>query len=136
MQDDTTIQTRLAIVERDVSAINNLYDKLDTSIGKLTEVASAIKELIAVHENKFENQQNTLNYIFRDLSAFKTEIENFKDDYDTLKVELNHQLDTVHESLRIMSYIKYIGFGVFTLLGYMFSFFGDIRDLIKVLFHD
>lgn len=125
----TNIESRLAVVERDVNAINNLYDKLDTSIGKLTEVASAIKELIAVHEHKFESQQNTLNYVFKEIEELRKEVNNIHNDNQTIKKEFNDKLQNVQESLKVFDRIKWIGVGIAATVGYLISLLIEINPL-------
>lgn len=123
------VETRLAVVERDVNAMNNLYDKLDASITKLTEVASAIKELIAVHEHKFDSQQNTINYVFKELEDIKKEVENLNVEYNTMKNEFGEKLQSVQDSLKVFEKLKWIGIGIATTIGYLISVLIEINPL-------
>jgi len=46
------VETRVAILERDVNMMSGFFDRLDSTMEKLTDISSSIKELLAVHETK------------------------------------------------------------------------------------
>jgi len=54
------IETRVAVLERDISQMSGFFDRLDSTMEKLTDISSSIKELLAVHELKL-NQHDDVN---------------------------------------------------------------------------
>jgi len=54
------IETRVAILERDVTQMSSFFDRLDSTMEKLTDISSSIKELLAVHEMKI-NQHSEIS---------------------------------------------------------------------------
>ena len=52
MSENTEIQVRLAELTKDVKQVNNIQNRLDTAIDKLTDVSTHIKSMLAVHEEK------------------------------------------------------------------------------------
>lgn len=133
-----SIETRLAVVEKDINSMSNLYDKLDASISKLAEVASAIKELIAVHENKFENQAVTLTYVFREIEEMKTDINEIRNNVTNIKEEVTSNINKIRSSLIKYDKLIWIASGVVltisTIVGYVLStleYINPLKSLFK-----
>jgi hypothetical protein len=51
------IETRVALLERDVIQVNSFFAKLDTTMEKLADVSASIKELLSVHELRINHQE-------------------------------------------------------------------------------
>lgn len=45
------------MLERDVEQFQGLFDRLDSTIEKLTDVSQSIKQLLAVHEQRIDQQE-------------------------------------------------------------------------------
>lgn len=56
-QEDNTLHTKVAMLERDVEQFQGLFDRLDSTIEKLTDVSQSIKQLLAVHEQRIDQQE-------------------------------------------------------------------------------
>jgi chromosome segregation ATPase len=63
----TTIETRVAVIERELSQITGLFDRLDTTIDKLSDVSNSIKQLLAVHETKLSQHEQTHRDVYDEL---------------------------------------------------------------------
>ena len=48
LEDPKDLQTKIALLERDMSRVSLIIDKLDATIDKLSDFSSSIKELLAV----------------------------------------------------------------------------------------
>lgn len=57
MSDITKMQTDIALLKNDFHNIEGLFDRLDTTIEKLTEVSTAVNKILAVHENRLDFQE-------------------------------------------------------------------------------
>lgn len=75
------LNTKVAILERDTSRILDLLERIDTSIIKLTEVSSSLKEILAVQENRIDTQDNRSSIIERKMEKHEdriTSLENWR----------------------------------------------------------
>lgn len=54
---DNEISTKIALLERDMVQFQGLFDRLDDTIEKLTDVSQSIKQLLAVHEQRIDQQE-------------------------------------------------------------------------------
>ena len=57
------LETRVAVLENNLDKMGSFFDRLDTTMEKLTEVSSSIKELLAVHELKINRNEDTAHQI-------------------------------------------------------------------------
>ena len=53
-------EREMATVKADIAAIGHLFSKLDTTLEKLEESTSNISALLAVHEERLNNQEDAL----------------------------------------------------------------------------
>ena len=53
----TDLKVQIAGLKKDVQNVNNLNDRLDLAIQKLTDVSTSIKQMLAVHEEKISRQE-------------------------------------------------------------------------------
>ena len=57
MSDDTTLHTKVAILEREILQYNNLIEKFDMTIERLSDVSNSLKNLVVVHEQRLTQQE-------------------------------------------------------------------------------
>ena len=65
------ITTEVAILKKEVADIKLIFNRLDTAIEKITDVSSSVNRMLAVHEEKIENQEE---YVYRANLEFSTNI--------------------------------------------------------------
>jgi pyruvate kinase len=46
------LETKVAVLERDISQMMNYCDKIDVTMEKLTDISISLKQMLAVHEHK------------------------------------------------------------------------------------
>ena len=71
----TDLKVQLEGLKKDVENVNNLNDRLDTAIQKLTDVSTSIKSMLAGHEEKISRQEQIDDIIFGKLKDRETEID-------------------------------------------------------------
>ena len=71
----TDLKVQLEGLKKDVENVNNLNDRLDTAIQKLTDVSTSIKSMLAVHEEKISRQEQIDDIIFGKLKERENEID-------------------------------------------------------------
>jgi len=90
----TEIKVDIQTLKRDIENVNNIQDKLDTAIDKLTDVSSSIKSMLAVHEEKITRQEKIDEVIFEKLKDRADEITE-------VYRELRKDIDLVEKRLLI-----------------------------------
>ena len=71
----TDLKVQIEGVKKDVQNVNNLNERLDTAIQKLTDVSTSIKSMLAVHEEKISRQEQIDDIIFGKLKERENEID-------------------------------------------------------------
>ena len=82
----TDIKVQLESLRKDIESVNSINNRLDTAIDKLTDVSTSIKSMLAVHEEKIQNQEKLDEVIFTKLKDRENEIDNV---YRDLQREIN-----------------------------------------------
>ena len=96
----TDLKVQLEGLKKDVENVNNLNDRLDTAIQKLTDVSTSIKSMLAVHEEKISRQEQIDDIIFGKLKDREHEI-------DKVHRELTKEIQSTEKRLLIeMKQIK------------------------------
>ena len=71
----TDLKVQIAGLKKDIENVNNLNQRLDVAIDKLTDVSTSIKQMLAVHEEKIGRQEQIDEIIFDKLKERATEID-------------------------------------------------------------
>ena len=71
----TDLKVELAKVKKDIENVNSLNGRIDNAIEKLTDVSTSIKQMLAVHEEKIQRQEQIDEIIFDKLKARQNEID-------------------------------------------------------------
>jgi len=87
MENGTTdIKVQLESLRKDIESVNSINNRLDTAIDKLTDLSTSIKQMLAVHEEKIQRQEQIDEVIFTKLKDRADEIDNV---YRDLQREIN-----------------------------------------------
>ena len=79
-------------LKKDVVIATSIQERLDTAIGKLTEVSGSIKSMLAVHEEKLSQQEKVDEIIF-------TKLKDRQDQIEELSTQLRNEMDSVERRL-------------------------------------
>src|SRR6056300_1341555 len=90
----TDLKIQIAGLKKDIQNVNNLNNRLDIAIEKLTDVSTSIKQMLAVHEEKIARQEQIDEIIFEKLKESATEI-------DTVYKELQREIQQVEKRLLV-----------------------------------
>ena len=82
MPDTTDIKVDIESLKKDIENMNTINGRIDTAIDKLTDVATSIKSMLAVHEEKIARQEKIDEVIFDKL---KDRADEISDVYRELK---------------------------------------------------
>ena len=89
---DTDVKVQITGLKKDIENMANLNIRLDTAIEKLTDVSTSIKQMLAVHEEKIQRQEQIDEIIFDKLKERAGEI-------DTVHKELSKEIQQVEKKL-------------------------------------
>lgn len=89
MSDENQLRTDVEVLKRDFAAVNGLFDRLDTTIEKLADVSNSINRMLAVHENRLDQQD-------KEDDRLRTDIETTRKE---LTVEIEEQYSKIMEEL-------------------------------------
>jgi len=92
MAENTELKVEIKGLKKDIEQVNTLNGRLDTAIEKLTDVSTSIKQMLAVHEEKIQRQEQIDEIIFDKLKERAGEI-------DTVHRELSKELESVEKRL-------------------------------------
>lgn len=81
-------------LKKDIENVNKLNERLDVAIEKLTDVSTSIKQMLAVHEEKLQRQEQVDEIIFDKLKERATEI-------DQVHRDLTREIQQVEKRLLI-----------------------------------
>ena len=71
----TDIKVQLESLRKDIENANSIQGRLDTAIDKLTDVSTSIKQMLAVHEETIQRQEQIDEVIFDKLKDRQNEID-------------------------------------------------------------
>ena len=94
MAENTELKVEIKGLKKDIEQVNTLNGRLDTAIEKLTDVSTSIKQMLAVHEEKIQRQEQIDEIIFDKLKERAGEI-------DTVHRELTKEIQQVEKRLLI-----------------------------------
>ena len=69
------LKVEIAGLKKDIENVNKLNERLDVAIEKLTDVSTSIKQMLAVHEEKIQRQEQIDEIIFDKLKERAVEID-------------------------------------------------------------
>jgi len=87
------LQTKVAVLETEVSQMAELFGKLDTTIDRMTDISNDISQMLAVHEQKITQTQEDTEDLFHLIE--KRRIEN-----DENLKELHSRITTNGKEMR------------------------------------
>ena len=90
----TDLKIQIAGLKKDIQNVNNLNNRLDIAIEKLTDVSTSIKQMLAVHEEKIARQEQIDEVIFDKLKERANEI-------DTVYKDLQREIQQVEKRLLV-----------------------------------
>lgn len=114
MASEDDLKTQIAVLARDVSQTSAFLDKLDAAIEKISDVSASIKELLAVHDHKLNEQSNVNSEIY-DL------IQNLREENRREHLETKAEIQKVNIRLQNLEQWKYKIIGAGFVIGYVIS---------------
>lgn len=86
-------ETRVKLLQKDVDAISNALEKLDRPIENLTQISNDIKNVIAVHDTKIEQNNKTICHLKNNLHERIDSLEEKIDERNKIQDEKISKLE-------------------------------------------
>jgi exo-beta-1,3-glucanase (GH17 family) len=80
-----TIETKVAILEEKIHTTDQLMQRIDSAIEKLSEVNANVTKMLIVHEEKINNNEKTDTILFSKIDQLKDKMDR---DHNTVLVKL------------------------------------------------
>ena len=86
---DKDLATDVKIIQNDLVSLQNILDRFDTTISKLTDVSNTLNKIIAVQESRIDTQEKSIEIVHKRISDMKEENHMDKNShYETILEEL------------------------------------------------
>ena len=72
----------------DIDHVYRVIDKLDEAITKLADLSSDIKQILAVHETRLDQNENIMERHFVQMDAIHQRVSSLRDDMNTAHAEV------------------------------------------------
>ena len=104
-------ESKLAVLEQQVSNFSRYFEKMDATLEKLTELSASIEKIVAVHDQRLNVQEDAKEALTDGQKLIHERI-------DRLKVEMNLKLDSFDQKFDSIERWRWIFLGAIT--GIMF----------------
>lgn len=122
------VKTDVELLKRDMELLANLAGKFDVAIDKLTEVSQSVDKMLALHEQRLENQEQQREILHNRISDLKKEVtDHIRDLRDENRVQHNR----VEERLDRLEKWRWFVVGVATMFGFILAQVPNISKIFQ-----
>jgi putative NADH-flavin reductase len=133
----SNLETEVKILQKDLVTFQNILDRFDITINKLTEVSNNLNKVIAVQDSRIDTQEKAIEIVHKRITDMKDEIhEELSDHYQVilekikeLQVEQKIHADEMSKRVDALEKWRYIVMGGAVALGFLLSKVGIIDSL-------
>ena len=97
------LETRVAVLEQNVSQMSSFFSKLDATMEKMTDISSSIKEMLAVHDMKIikseEHTENLYSLIEKRRYQSETQHQVIQNKISETEKEIKRDMDDFQKSI-------------------------------------
>ena len=128
MPENGQVKTDVELLKRDMELVSALAEKFDIAIDRLTEVSTSVDKMLAVHENRLENQEQQRELLHQRISDLKRDIT---DEFRMLRDENRKQHAEVNERLSKLEKWRWLVVGMATAVGFLVAQMGKISEFFS-----
>mgnify|MGYP003122144939 FL=1 len=128
MPENGQVKTDVEILKRDMELVSALAEKFDIAIDRLTEVSTSVDKMLAVHENRLENQEQQREILHQRISDLKRDMT---DEFRMLRDENRKQHAEVNERLSKLEKWRWLVVGMATAVGFLVAQMGKISEFFS-----
>ena len=128
MPENGQVKTDVELLKRDMELVSALAEKFDIAIDRLTEVSTSVDKMLAVHENRLENQEQQREILHQRISDLKRDMT---DEFRMLRDENRKQHAEVNERLSKLEKWRWLVVGMATAVGFLVAQMGKISEFFS-----
>ena len=128
MPENGQVKTDVELLKREMELVSALAEKFDIAIDRLTEVSTSVDKMLAVHENRLENQEQQREILHQRISDLKRDIT---DEFRMLRDENRKQHAEVNERLSKLEKWRWLVVGMATAVGFLVAQMGKISEFFS-----
>lgn len=83
--------------KQDIDHVYRVIDKLDEAIDKLADVSSDIKQILAVHETRLDQNENIMERHFVQMDAIHQRVSALRDDMNTESSRIMEEISALQQ---------------------------------------
>ena len=121
------IEVRVAVLEKELSQVTGLFDRLDLTIDKLTDVSNSINRLLAIHETKINSQEDAQRDIYHELELRRRETDNvysfIKKEIHETEIRICAEIESLSKRTSIIEKWRWLIVGGAAVIGFAVSLF-------------
>lgn len=104
----TSVNTEVELLKKDITLINDVFRKLDTTIEKLEELTASMTKILSLHEQKLEYHERKDQDLDRLIELRRSELLNDIKELHSRVTTVNRELTTQieHTETKITNEIK------------------------------
>ena len=121
-------RTEIEVLKKDMELMASLASKFDTAIDRLTTVSNSIDKMLAIHENRLENQERQSEIIHTRITEFKKEL---LEEIKKLRKENEEQHKSVSDRLEKLEKWRWFVVGVAAAIGFILAQFSAFSKLFN-----
>lgn len=112
--------------EKELAYISSLVDRFDQAISQLADVSISMDKMLAVHEQRLEQQEKQNDVIHTRINDFKKEV---MEEIKELRVENTTQHKSTNDRLDKLEKWRWFVVGVATVLGFILAQMSNIKGI-------
>ncbi len=125
MFQQSSTDTKIAILEERLSVYEQMMERIDTAIQKIGETSQNISQMLAIHNEKIEQCNRTDNVIVKMIEDIKSEA---KEQHEEIRKELGERLDKVEVKVEEVAKIKWITVGMGIVVSLLAAAFASLAS--------
>ena len=111
-----TIETKVAILEEKLHTTEQLMQRIESAIEKMSEVSASVTKMLAVHEQKIESNDKVYTILFAKIDQLSS------------KMDTDHNI--VLNKLQGLEKKVWVGIGVLAAISFTINNSGLVRSLL------
>lgn len=120
------LETEIALIKKDLENGNEIFQRLDKAIDKLSDVLSAMREVTMLQEQRISFLEHGIEDLHQVMDNRTNKLDAVKAE---LKQEFDDRFDKIDEKLDGMSKKVWMIMGAATIIGYLIG----VSDVLKAI---
>jgi tetrahydromethanopterin S-methyltransferase subunit G len=116
MFQQSSTETKIALLEERINVYEQMMERIDTAIQKIGETSQNISQMLAIHNEKIEQCNRTDNIIVKMIEDIKV---SSKEQHDQISEKLGERIDKVEEKVESISQFKWKAVGAIAIVAFL-----------------